>query len=166
MTDTVWVFFNGPARVGADCNARFLCSTWASKSTDKGFSWSTRNVTAACQRPRNSTDWSKGSNTPGNGHGIQLTTGQLIVPMYGGQPQGASLCYSDNHGQDWQSTPWSSNVGLNADEIEVAELEPAEGTTVPQLYMTIRNDDALPNGACCPRSEGGRQFSLSSDVRC
>jgi hypothetical protein len=32
VTDTVWVFFNGPGRVGSDCHAG-LCSTWASSST-------------------------------------------------------------------------------------------------------------------------------------
>eukprot|EP01052_Picozoa_sp_SAG31_P025977 SAG31_NODE_2318_length_5944_cov_17.470488_2_plen_1296_part_00 len=162
QTSTVWLFFNGPGREGADCAAG-LCSTWASKSTNFGISWTTKNVTASCQRRRNSTDWSKGSNTPGNGHGIQLSNGMLIVPMYGGQPQGASLCYSNSHGAHWNATPWSANVGLNSDEIEVAELRPTKGSARPQLYMTIRNDDSLPDGACCPRSEGGRQFSVSSD---
>ena len=48
LTDTVWLFFNGPGRVGRDCHAG-LCSTWASCSTDKGVSWETRNVTTECQ---------------------------------------------------------------------------------------------------------------------
>ena len=50
-TDTVWLFFNGPAREGGDC-AAYLCSTWASHSTDKGLSWQTRNVSTECKAPR------------------------------------------------------------------------------------------------------------------
>lgn len=36
-TDTVWFFFNGPGREAADC-INGMCSTWATKSTDKGLS--------------------------------------------------------------------------------------------------------------------------------
>ena len=45
--------------------------------------------------------------------------------MYGGTPAGASICYSDDHGQSWKASPFSADTGANADEIEVAELNPA-----------------------------------------
>ena len=95
-TGAVWVFFNGPGRVAGDCTA-FLCSTWTSKSTDNGLTWVTRNVSTECQR--DSGYQGPGSISPGNGHGIQLSSGELVVPMYGGNPYGASLCISHDHGE-------------------------------------------------------------------
>eukprot|EP01048_Picozoa_sp_COSAG05_P029156 COSAG05_NODE_9439_length_623_cov_0.935115_1_plen_155_part_10 len=94
-TRTVWLFFNGPGRENADCAAG-ICSTWSMQSTDLGKSWSTaKNMTTQCQRP-GPTPGTFAANTPGNGHGVQLSTGRLVVPMYGGVPAGASMCYSDN----------------------------------------------------------------------
>ena len=167
-TDTVWLFFNGPAREGDDCTA-YECSTWASYSTDKGRSWQTRNISTECQR--NAGYEGPGSISPGNGHGIQLSTGELIIPMYGGAVgiYGASLCISRDHGVTWRSTPFDPNVGdvtsarNCCDEIEVAELPAAVQGGPPTLYMTIRNDDC-PNGLRCPGSESARQFSTSTDL--
>ena len=94
-TSTVWLFFNGPGREDADCAAG-ICSTWSMHSTDLGKSWATaKNMTTQCQRP-GSTPGTFAGNTPGNGHGVQLSTGRLVVPMYGGAPAGASMCYSDD----------------------------------------------------------------------
>ena len=117
-----------------------------------------------------------GGNSPGNGHGIQLSTGELVVPMYGGPPSAysASLCVSRDHGKSWRATPFSANVGdLSGkrdccDEIEVAELPPplhhpgvVMEPVAPTLYMTIRNDNC-PNGVLCPGLESARQFSIST----
>ena len=86
-TDTVWLFFNGPGREDADCQAG-LCSTWETHSTDKGASWTTpTNMTLQCQRP-GARAGLRAANTPGNGHGVQLSSGRLVVPMYGGVPAG------------------------------------------------------------------------------
>ena len=112
-----------------------------------------------------------GSVSPGNGHGIQLSTGELVIPMYGGAlgRYGASLCISRDHGLSWNSTPFDANVGDPTsardccDEIEVAELPPATKAGPPRLYMTIRNDDC-PNGIRCPGSESARQYSTSTDL--
>ena len=126
--------------------------------------WSTKNVTNECQGGRGS--HGPGSNSPGNGHGIQLSTGELVIPMYGGDvgSYGASLSVSRSHGQHWNATPFSVNVGdvTSArdccDEIEVAELP---GTSAaPVIYMTIRND-FCPNGVECPGLQSARQFSVS-----
>ena len=105
-----------------------------------------------------------------------MSTGELVVPMYGGEPYGASLCVSRDHGATWNATPFSPHVGdLSGkrnccDEIEVAELPPPSPTraaqntsSIPTLYMTIRNDDC-PNGLLCPGLESARQFSLSTDL--
>jgi len=104
-TDTVWLFFNGPGREGSgpgglngDCLAG-LCSTWETHSTDKGISWTTpANMTLQCQRPGVRAG-SRAGNSPGNGHGVQLSSGRLVVPMYSGDPPSASVCYSDDHGK-------------------------------------------------------------------
>ena len=92
---------------------------------DNGATWTeAKNMTTQCQRP-GPKPGSFAGNTPGNGHGVQLSTGRLVVPMYGGTPAGASICYSDDHGQSWKAAPFSADTGANADEIEVAELNPA-----------------------------------------
>lgn len=147
-TDTVWVFFNGPGREREDCS-RGWCSTWAMSSADRGVSWSDAvNLTGQCQREGNF--FGRAGNTPGNGHGVQLSSGRLVVPMYAGSPAGASTCFSDDHGTSWTASPFSPNTNANSDEIEIAELNSGDGK---RLYMTIRHD-APPYG---------RQFSLSAD---
>lgn len=55
------------------------------------------------------------------------------------------------------AAPHSNNTGSNADEIEVAELNPATVGAKPDLYMTIRYDAA--NGG--PGAH--RRFSKSTD---
>ena len=75
----VWVFFNGPGRESEDCH-RGWCATWAMSSTDRGSTWSTAaNLTAQCQRA--GVYRGVAGNTPGNGHGVQLSSGRLVIPM-------------------------------------------------------------------------------------
>lgn len=125
-----------------------------------------KNMTTYCQRP-GTKPGTFAANTPGNGHGVQLSTGRLVVPMYGGQTglgvAGASMCYSDDHGKTWQASPYSTGTGANADEIEIAELnsgKAAYGGGGVKLYMTIRNDGGPAEGT----GDGHRMFSTSSDV--
>eukprot|EP01052_Picozoa_sp_SAG31_P026644 SAG31_NODE_2431_length_5707_cov_2.157810_10_plen_176_part_00 len=100
-------------------------------------------------------------NTPGNGHGLQTSTGRLVIPMYGSIDTptdpvgGASICYSDDHGTTWTAAPQSPGTGNFADEIEIAELNVDKPAGKPTLYMTIRNDGA---------PGGHRQFSTSTDM--
>ena len=63
----------------------------------------------------------------GNGHGVQLSSGRLVVPMYAGSPAGASTCFSDDHGTSWTASPFSPNTNANSDEIEIAELNSGDG---------------------------------------
>jgi hypothetical protein len=55
-------------------------------------------MTLQCQRPGARVGLRAG-NSPGNGHGVQLSSGRLVMPMYAGAPAGASICYSDDHGK-------------------------------------------------------------------
>lgn len=163
-TGKVWLFFNGPGRENPDC-AVGLCGTWAMSSIDLGVTWSPAvNMTAKCQRPGPIPGFFA-SNTPGNGHGVQLSSGRLVVPMYGGLPAathaGASICFSDDGGEHWQAAAYSPTTGNLADEIEIAELNANDafppsstGTAAATLYMTIRNDGA---------QGGHRQYSISTD---
>ena len=161
-TGTVWLFFNGPGRERADCDAG-ACSTWETHSTDVGSTWTiAKNMSMQCQRKGALAGGLAGS-SPGNGHGVQLSSGRLVVPMTDGPPTwgdgngtgkaGASMCYSDDHGATWTATPLSPGTTGQADEPEVAELNGGEGK---RLYMTIRNDDATRRGQ-------KRQFATSSD---
>jgi sialidase-1 len=149
-TGRAFVFFNGPGR-----RELVLSQTTMGWSDDGGSTWAFKNVTAECQRPGVGAGTHAG-NTPGNGHGVQLSSGRLVIPMYAGTPSGASICYSDDHGATWQAAPTTLG-GAAATEIEVAELNPtpAEGAA-STLYMTVRN--AGPKAL-----EGNRQFSLSHD---
>ena len=147
---TVWLFFNGPGREPVD--KAMISQTWASKSTDKGITWTTANVTSSCQRPGPFNG--RAANTPGNGHGVQLASGRLVVPMYGGTPAGGSICYSDDHGATWKAEAQAAKIsGVGVTEIEVAELNGQPDN----LYMTIRNDKPVDE-------EGNRQYSLSTDA--
>lgn len=147
-TGRIFVFFNGPGRLAHDG----LSSTWMMWSDDAGITWDTRNVTSECQRSGTLNAPYAGS-TPGNGHGVQLSTGRLVIPMYSGEPAGASMCYSDDHGETWHASQMTVG-GVAACEIEIAELNSENSTH--DLYMTIRNDGAKP-------PNGGRQFSISHD---
>jgi hypothetical protein len=66
-------------------------------------------MTTVCQRPGGKPGTYAG-NSPGNGHGVQLSTGRLVLPMYGGDSfngalAGATICYSDDHGKTCERHP-------------------------------------------------------------
>ena len=189
VTDTVWLFFNGPGREGADCDAG-LCATWASRSHDKGRTWTiATNISAQCHRPfavpqagsakRTEDPLESLANSASNGGGIQLRDGRLIIGMTGGPS--ATTCFSDDLGETWHVAPYKNNtdsrgkrIRYNAgdtwaeDEVKIAEL--ADGG----LYMTIRNDDVHSTGYDCSNTsaghyntsyncDGNRQFATSTD---
>ena len=105
-------------------------------SADRGKSWSDAvNMTAQCQRV--GPYFGRAGNTPGNGHGVQLSSGRLVVPMYGGSPAGASTCFSDDHGKSWHAAPFSPNTAANSDEIEIAELNDGGGKRLCERSRTI-----------------------------
>lgn len=79
------------------------------RSTDDGLSWSApTEITAAFEGFRKHCNWKVLATGPG--HGIQLKSGRLIVPVwlaYGGvrdhHPSVTATIYSDDHGKTWQA---------------------------------------------------------------
>lgn len=73
---------------------------------------------------------------PGPGHGIALSSGRLLVPVWhrysirqnaSARKYGVSVIYSDDHGQSWQAggyMPYSENFPVN--ESRLVELEPGK----------------------------------------
>lgn len=79
------------------------------RSTDDGISWSQPvEITETFEAFRSSYNWKVIATGPG--HGIQTSTGRLVVPIwlaYGKEgdhaPSAAATIYSDDHGQSWQA---------------------------------------------------------------
>ncbi|MFM2141600.1 MAG: hypothetical protein RLZZ476_144 [Verrucomicrobiota bacterium] len=80
---------------------------YAMRSTDDGLTWSTPvDVTATFEPFRKHYEWKVIATGPG--HGIQLKSGRLVVPIwlaYGKEgdhaPSAAATIYSDDHGKTW-----------------------------------------------------------------
>jgi sialidase-1 len=79
------------------------------RSTDDGRSWTPPvEITATCEPFRTAYDWKVIATGPG--HGIQLASGRLVVPIwlaYGGvgdhKPSASATMYSDDHGRTWHA---------------------------------------------------------------
>lgn len=104
---------------------------YAMRSTDDGLTWSPPvDVTAAFEPFRKHYDWKVIATGPG--HGIQLKSGRLVVPIwlaYGKEgdhsPSAAATIYSDDHGKTWiagdLAVPNEGELG-NPNETMLAEL--------------------------------------------
>ncbi len=104
---------------------------YAMRSTDDGVTWSSPvDVTATFEPFRKHYDWKVIATGPG--HGIQLKSGRLVVPIwlaYGKEgdhaPSAAATIYSDDHGKTWiagdLAVPNNSVFG-NPNETMLAEL--------------------------------------------
>jgi len=79
------------------------------RSEDDGVTWTTpRDITDAFEPLRNRYPWTVIATGPG--HGIQLRSGRLLVPVwlaYGNtgdhHPSACATLYSDDHGQSWKA---------------------------------------------------------------
>ncbi len=79
------------------------------RSTDDGLTWTAPvEITASFEPFRAKYDWKVIATGPG--HGIQLKSGRLVVPIwlaYGAvgdhKPSAAATIYSDDHGKTWQA---------------------------------------------------------------
>ncbi len=154
VTGDTFLFFGGPGRTKGH-----HWDIWMMKSEDKGSSWAApKNMSTMCGRA-GSMGYGLSGDTPSDGAGVQLTTGRLIVPMYAGIPAGRTICYSDDHGQEWKV---AHTDGQDATEGEVVELFPEKNHdeqekdgevagSSPTLLYTIRA------GACT------RAVSTSTD---
>ncbi len=101
------------------------------RSTDDGVTWSTPvEITATFEPFRQHYDWMVIATGPG--HGIQMKSGRLVVPIwlaYGAvgdhKPSAAATIYSDDHGKTWKAgvlcLPNEGDLG-NPNETMITEL--------------------------------------------
>lgn len=104
---------------------------WVSSSIDNGLSWSApRNITSQV--------WSESQHLPAlnNGHGVQTSTGRLIMPACARpdamvpaehMKEHSAIIYSDTHGREWHFAE-TSLIGAGTTESEVVELQHSPGT--------------------------------------
>lgn len=101
------------------------------RSTDDGLTWSKPvEITAAFEPFRKYYNWKVIATGPG--HGIQLKSGRLVVPIWlafgdtgDHSPSAAATIFSDDHGRTWQAgEPALPNEGeiRNPNETMLAEL--------------------------------------------
>lgn len=101
------------------------------RSTDDGVTWSQPvEITATFEPFRRHYDWKVIATGPG--HGIQMQSGRLVVPIwlaYGGigdhKPSAAATIYSDDHGNSWKAgdlcLPNEGDLG-NPNETMITQL--------------------------------------------
>ena len=104
---------------------------YSMRSTDDGVTWSAPvDITASFEPFRAKYDWKVIATGPG--HGIQIRSGRLVVPIwlaYGKAgdhaPSAAGTIYSDDHGKTWQAgelcLPNEDDFG-NPNETMITEL--------------------------------------------
>jgi sialidase-1 len=159
-TGTIWLLFCRNLRDGDEtmiCEGKAPRTVWVTHSTDDGLTWAEPTEITAAVKPAG---WSWYATGPC--HGIQLSTGRLLIPCdhivfenYSRQdPYYSHVLYSDDHGETWQ-------VGGIADEgtNESAAFEAIDGS----LCLNCRNKYRLPGGgnyrAVTWSRDGGRSFS-------
>ncbi len=135
QTGTIWLSFN-----------RDAYNSYVMSSNNNGMTWSTAVDITGQVNPK---QWPFYAMAPG--HGIQLSTGRLIIPANHGYSNRrdpifsrSHVIYSDDHGLTWGLGGNSSGGGS---ECEVVE------TSGQELYMTIRSTSR----------QNQRLFSTSND---
>lgn len=115
---------------------------FAMRSTDDGVTWSAPvDITAAFEPFRANYDWKVIATGPG--HGLQLKSGRLVVPIwlaYGAtgdhKPSAAATIYSDDHGKTWKAGDIAfPNAGEFGDPNETAITTLADG----RVLLVARN---------------------------
>ncbi len=131
---------------------------YAMRSTDDGLTWSAAvDVTATFEPFRKHYDWKVIATGPG--HGIQLKSGRLVVPIwlaYGKEgdhaPSAAATIYSDDHGKTWLAgdlaVPNEGEFG-NPNETMLAELSDGRVMLVTRSVSKTNRKiiTTSPNGA-------------------
>ena len=132
------------------------------RSTDDGATWSTPvEITSAFEALRPRYNWAVLATGPG--HGIQLRSGRLLVPIWlstgtgGGahRPSVVSTLYSDDEGRTWKAgeiIPATSDV-VNPNETTAAEL--SDG----RVMLNIRHEGKDHHRAVCVSKDGSGGWS-------
>jgi sialidase-1 len=158
-TGTVWLLFCKNHRHGDEtmiCQGRAPRTVWITYSDDDGATWSEPREITAKVKPA---EWSWYATGPG--HGIQLSSGRLIIPcdhivlQHGSRqdPHHSHVVYSDDHGQTWHVGGIAPR-GTN----ECTAFEGESG----RLCLNCRNQAQLVDGgnyrAVTWSSDGGLTF--------
>jgi len=128
-------------------------------SQDDGHTWGAPvEITAALEPLRAQYDW--GVVAVGPGHGIQLTSGRLLAPIWvslshtqAHQPSRTATIYSDDHGQSWQVGRLVADTIPNCNEATVVEL--ADGG----LLLNMRHLSERRQRAVALSDDGGEHWS-------
>ena len=126
------------------CAEYFRCFIITSRDGGATFS-SAREITSAFEAFRQRDHYPWKVIAPGPGHGIELKSGRLVVPVWlststGGHPHRPSVCatiYSDDHGMTWQAGAIVAGIAdqvPNASEATLAEVAPGK------VMINLRSD--------------------------
>ena len=142
----------GSSRAGTDPEDRNVIHAEVSSSTDNGWTWTHRTITADITKDN---PWV--SRFAASGQGIQIHHGthagrlvqQYTIKTAGGAVQAVSV-YSDDHGATWQA---GSPVGTGMDENKVVEL--SDGS----LMLNSRASDGSGFRKVATSTDGGQTWS-------
>jgi len=142
----------GGSRAGTDPEDRNVIHAEVSSSTDNGWTWTHRTITADITKDN---PWV--SRFAASGQGIQIHHGahagrlvqQYTIKTAGGAVQAVSV-YSDDHGTTWQA---GSPVGTGMDENKVVEL--SDGS----LMLNSRASDGSGFRKVARSTDGGQTWS-------
>ena len=142
----------GGSRAGTDPEDRNVIHAEVSSSTDNGWTWTHRTITADITKDN---PWV--SRFAASGQGIQIHHGthagrlvqQYTIKTAGGAVQAVSV-YSDDHGATWQV---GSPVGTGMDENKVVEL--SDGS----LMLNSRASDGSGFRKVARSTDGGQTWS-------
>ena len=115
-------------------------------STDDGVTWSPpEEITKAFEPFRHEYDWKVLATGPG--HGIAMTSGRLVVPVWlstgtgahAHRPSAVSVIVSDDHGRNWMRGPIIANTTeATPNPSETIAAERSNGS----LLLSIRNESS------------------------
>ena len=142
----------GGSKAGTDPENRSIIQAEVSTSTDNGWTWTHRTITADITKDN---PWV--SRFAASGQGIQIHHGahagrlvqQYTIKTAGGAVQAVSV-YSDDHGATWQA---GSPVGTGMDENKVVEL--SDGS----LMLNSRASDGSGFRKVATSTDGGQTWS-------